>query len=53
MAGRLLNRVKGAIRGVATVYRCGEFLPEREAALDAWAGHVLACAGPEGGVHVP
>ena len=47
VADRLLNHVEGAIRGVAAVYRRGEFLPEREAALEAWAGHVLACAGPE------
>ena len=46
VADRLLNHVEGAIRGVAAVYQRGEFLPERKAALEAWAGHVLACAGP-------
>ena len=45
VADRLLNHVEGAIRGVAAVYQRGEFLPERKAALEAWAGHVLACAG--------
>ena len=47
VADRLLNHVEGAIRGVAAVYQRGEFLPERKAALEAWAGHVLACAGRE------
>ena len=47
VADRLLNQVEGAIRGVAAIYQRGEFLPERKAALEAWAGHVLACAGRE------
>ena len=47
VADRLLNHVEGAIRGVAAVYQRGEFLPERQAVLGAWAGHVLACAGRE------
>ena len=47
MADRLLNHVEGAIRGVAAVYQRGEFLPERKAALEAWAAHVLGCAGRE------
>ena len=47
VADRLLNHVEGAIRGVAAVYQRGEFLPERKAALEAWAGHVLACAKQE------
>ena len=47
VADRLLNHVEGAIRGVAAVYQRGEFLPERKAALEAWAGHVLACARRE------
>jgi len=38
---RLLNHAEGAIRGVAAVYQRHEFLPEREAALNAWAAHVL------------
>ena len=45
VADRPLNHVEDAIRGVAAVYQRGEFLPERKAALEAWAGHVLACAG--------
>jgi integrase len=45
VADRLLNHVEGAIRGVAAVYQRGEFLPERRAALEAWAGHVIACGG--------
>jgi integrase len=44
VADRLLNHVEGAIRGVAAVYQRGEFLSERKAALEAWAGHVLASA---------
>ncbi len=47
VADRLLNHVEGAIRGVAAVYQRGEFLPERKAALEAWAAHVLACASRE------
>ena len=47
VADRLLNHVEGAIRGVAAVYQRGEFLPERKAALEAWAGHVVACAERE------
>ena len=49
VADRLLNHVEGAIRGVAAVYQRGEFLAERKAALEAWANHVLACAGHEAG----
>jgi integrase len=41
---RLLNHVKGSIAGVAAVYQRHEFLPERQAALEAWAKHVLAVA---------
>lgn len=41
---RLLNHVEGAIQGVAAIYQRHEFLPERKAALDAWAKHVLAVA---------
>ena len=43
VADRSLNRVEGAIRGAAAVYQRGRFLPERKAALEAWAAHVLAC----------
>ncbi|MDB5414104.1 MAG: integrase [Rubritepida sp.] len=45
VADRLLNHVGGTISGVAAVYQRGEFLAERKAALDAWAVHVVACAG--------
>jgi len=41
VAGKLLNHVQGAIRGVAAVYQRAEFLPERARALDAWAAYVL------------
>jgi integrase len=41
---RLLNHVQGTIAGVAAVYQRHEFLPERQAALEAWAKHVLAVA---------
>lgn len=39
---RLLNHVQGAIQGVAAIYQRHEFLPERKAALEAWAKHVVA-----------
>jgi len=42
VADKLLNHVQGAIRGVAAIYQRHEFLAEREAALGAWAAHVLA-----------
>ena len=50
VADRLLNHVHGAgaIGGVAAVYQRHEFLAEREAALKAWAEHVLAVAGESG-----
>jgi integrase len=41
---RLLNHVTGTITGVAAVYQRAELLKERQAALDAWAQHVLAAA---------
>ena len=53
VADRLLNHVEGAIRGVAAVYQRGEFLPERKAALEAWAGHVLACAARKAEASTP
>jgi integrase len=52
---RLLNHVAGTISGVAAVYQRAEFLPERKAALDAWAAHVLRCgdqAAPAGAGNV-
>ncbi|WP_027284137.1 tyrosine-type recombinase/integrase [Rubritepida flocculans] len=42
VADRLLNHTQGAINGVARIYQRNQFLPERAAALDAWAAHVLA-----------
>ncbi len=42
VADRLLNHIQGAIRGVAAVYQRHDFLAEREAALSAWAAHVVA-----------
>ena len=44
VADKLLNHVTGTIRGVAAVYQRAEFLPERKAALEAWANFVLAAA---------
>ncbi len=41
VADRLLNHVQGTISGVAAVYQRGQFLTERKAALEAWAGVVL------------
>ncbi|WP_237213991.1 tyrosine-type recombinase/integrase [Falsiroseomonas oryziterrae] len=41
---RLLNHISGTISGVAAVYQRNEFLPERKAALDAWAEHVRQSA---------
>lgn len=42
VADRLLNHSAGTISGVMKTYQRAEFLAEREAALDAWAQHVLA-----------
>lgn len=44
VADRVLNHTEGTIKGVAAVYQRHEFLTERAAALDAWAGHVLDVA---------
>ena len=44
VADRLLNHVRGTISGVAAVYQRQEFLAERKAALEAWAGHVVGLA---------
>jgi integrase len=41
VADKLLNHVTGAIQGVAAVYQRHEFMGERQAALTAWAEHVL------------
>lgn len=37
---RLLNHVSGSVRGVALVYQRGEYLADREAALNAWGQFV-------------
>jgi integrase len=42
VADRLLNHVQGTISGVAAVYQRQQFLAERKAALEAWAGHVVS-----------
>ena len=47
VADRLLNHTAGTIKGVARIYNRAEYLPERKAALERWAAHVLRCA--EGG----
>jgi integrase len=44
---KLLNHSGGTISGVAAVYQRHQFLPERAAALEAWAAHVLRCAAGE------
>lgn len=46
---RLLNHVQGTIQGVAAIYQRHDFLPERKAALEAWARHVLAVGEGEAG----
>lgn len=48
VADKVLNHTEGAISGVAAVYQRHEFLKERAAALDAWAGHVLSVASATG-----
>ena len=41
---KLLNHVATTgLSDVARVYQRAEFLPERKAALEAWARHVVAC----------
>jgi integrase len=45
VADRLLNHVQGTIKGVAAIYQRHEFAEERRRALEAWAAHVLRCAG--------
>jgi len=44
VADKLLNHVQGTVRGVAAVYQRGEFMAERQKALEAWGAHVIACA---------
>ena len=45
VADRILNHVRGTISGVAAVYQRGEFLAERKAALESWAGVVSRVSG--------
>lgn len=44
VADKVLAHKEGAIRGVARVYQRYDYLPQREAALKAWAAHVARCA---------
>lgn len=41
---KLLAHQPAKLSGVARVYQRHDFAPEREAALAAWAAHVLRCA---------
>ncbi|MFC7609333.1 site-specific integrase [Teichococcus aestuarii] len=48
VADRLLNHVEATgIQGVAAVYQRHDFLAERQAASEAWAGHVLRLAAQD------
>ena len=40
MVDRILNHLSGSVRGVALVYQRGEYLADREAALNAWGQFV-------------
>lgn len=44
VADKILNHAAGAIRGVAAIYQRHDFMAERQAALETWAGHVLSAA---------
>jgi integrase len=46
VADKLLAHQPGKLSGVARVYQRHDFAPERKAALEAWAAHVLRCAHP-------
>jgi integrase len=43
---KILNHSSGKIAGVAKIYNRFEYLPERQAALDAWARHVESLIRP-------
>jgi integrase len=43
---KILNHSSGKIAGVAKIYNRFEYLPERKAALDAWASHVKSLIRP-------
>ena len=40
----VLNHISGSRGGIAGVYQRHDWATEKRAALDAWAGHVLAIA---------
>jgi hypothetical protein len=40
-----LNHQSGTIKGVARIYNRSSYLDEKRAALDLWAGHVVALVG--------
>jgi integrase len=44
VADKLLAHQASKLSGVARVYQRHDFAPERKAALEAWAAHVLRCA---------
>jgi integrase len=46
VADKLLAHQPGKLSGVARVYQRHDFAPERKAALEAWATHVLRCENP-------
>jgi integrase len=43
---KILNHVSGTIRGVAAVYNRHSYIPERDAALDAWSRYVEGLVRP-------
>ena len=43
---KILNHSSGKIAGVAKIYNRFEYLPERRAALEAWARHVESLIRP-------
>src|SRR5262249_55603348 len=43
---KILNHVSGTIRGVSAIYNRFTYLPERKAALDAWARFVESLVRP-------
>lgn len=45
VADKLLAHQPSTLHGAGRVYQRHDFLPERKAALDAWAAHVLRSAG--------
>jgi hypothetical protein len=46
VAERVINHKTGTISGVAAVYNRFEYMPERKAALDAWAVHIQGLIRP-------